>query len=75
MIQDIAPSRLINHFEHLTPSADSVVLCFQDNALLVAYDEKSVRFVSRGIPSILRASAPCTFSSWMTGRFFSFRER
>ena len=40
MIQDIAPSRLINHFDHLTPSADSVVLCFQDNALLVAYDEK-----------------------------------
>ena len=40
MIQDIAPSRLINRFEHLAPSADSAVLCFQDNALLIAYDEK-----------------------------------
>lgn len=40
MIQDIAPSRLINRFEHLAPSADSAVLCFRDNALLIAYDEK-----------------------------------
>ena len=40
MIQDIAPSRLINRFEHISPSADSAVMCFQKNRLLVCYDEK-----------------------------------
>ena len=38
MIQDIAPSRLINRFEHGEPSRQSTVMCFRENALLVSYD-------------------------------------
>ena len=38
MIQDIAPSRLINHFENKTPTADSAMMHFQKNALLASYD-------------------------------------
>ena len=40
MIQDIAPSKLINRFEQISPSADSAVMCFRENRLLVSYDEK-----------------------------------
>ncbi|MBR5110948.1 MAG: NAD(+) diphosphatase [Clostridia bacterium] len=38
MIQDIAPSRLINHFENKKPSAESVMMCFRENGLLASYD-------------------------------------
>ena len=40
MIQDIAPSRLMNRFENKEPSAESVMMCFRGNALLASYDEK-----------------------------------
>ena len=40
MIQEIAPSRLINRFEQISPSADSAVMCFRENRLLVSYDDK-----------------------------------
>lgn len=46
MIQDIAPHRLINRFENRKPTAQSAVMCFRENSLLVSYDERkrSLRF-------------------------------
>ena len=46
MIQDIAPSRLINRFENKKPADESRIICFQKDTLLVSYDGKkqSLRF-------------------------------
>ena len=46
MIQDIAPSKLINRFENKTPMADSAMMCFRKNALLVSYEaqKRTLRF-------------------------------
>ncbi len=54
MIQDIAPSRLINRFEQISPSADSAVMCFRNNTLLVSYDEqrRSLSFPRYGDASV-----------------------
>lgn len=40
MIQDIAPYKLINRFENKRPSAESLMMCFQGNTLLAAFNEK-----------------------------------
>ena len=45
MIQDIAPSRLINHFEKKAPTAESVMIRFQNNALLVSYDAQQKKLL------------------------------
>ena len=41
MIQDIAPSRMVNHFENKTPSAESAAMCFRGNTLLVSYNKET----------------------------------
>lgn len=48
MIQDIAPSRLINRFENKRPSPGSAAMVFRGNALLAAYDaeNQALRFPS-----------------------------
>ena len=41
MIQDIFPEKLDNHFEDLTPDADSPMLCFKNGRLLTRHDDRT----------------------------------
>lgn len=49
MIQDIAPSRLDNHWQALQPQPESFLMCFQDGKLLAA--------ITDGIPQFPRCHA------------------
>ena len=41
MIQDIAPSRLDNHFVYSLPGPEDTALCFQEGKLLCKYEEET----------------------------------